>query len=165
MRYLCGIFRQCPYIRNRPEDEVYDKVDEQIKEMPDMINLISEKDRGAYLLTLETSASALEIYPCHELNHSNINGAKALNSVYNKVGKNPWRNTARTLFELKNSATLGRTLARYAGSRKPLRAPIGKAHRRETRPLRKVILQPRMIRCRRVLYVFGQTISFGAGAR
>ena len=119
--------------------------------MPNVIKNSNVKQRVRYLLTFATSASALEIYPCHELNHSKINGAKALNSVYNNVGKNPWTKTARTLFELKNSATFGRTLARYAGSRKPLRAPMGIAHKSETRPLMNVILQPRMIRCRRVV--------------
>jgi hypothetical protein len=145
---LSSIFCQRPDIRDRTKDQVNDKVGKQIEEMP---NPSARTKIGGYLLTLATSASAFEIYPCHELNHSKINGAKALNKVYNNVGRNPWINTARTLFELKNSATFGRTLARYAGSRKPLRAPIGMAHKRDRRPLIKVILQPRMMRCRRVV--------------
>jgi hypothetical protein len=117
------------------------------------------------LLTLANSASALEMYPCQELNQSKIKGAIPLNKVYNSVGRNPCRKAATMLFELKNLATEGKTFSRYAGSRNPLNAPIGMAHNSETRPLRRVILHPRTRRCRRVVYVFGQTMSLGAGAK
>ena len=117
------------------------------------------------MLTLANSASALEIYPCQELSQSKMKGAIPLNRVYNSVGRNPCTNAAMMLFELKKSATAGSTLSRYAGSRNPLNAPIGIAHKRDTSPLIKVILHPRTSRSRRVVYVFGQTISLGAGAR
>src|SRR5271170_5799855 len=118
-----------------------------------------------YLLILDISASALEMNPCHELSQSKINGATPLNKVYNNVGRNPWTNTATILFDLKKSATAGRTFSRYAGSRKPLSVPIGAAQSNDTRPLMTVMLHPRTTRSRRVVYVFCQTMSLGDGAR
>jgi len=46
MRNLSCVFRQCPDIRDRTENEVYYKVDKQIKEMPSVINISDVKRMG-----------------------------------------------------------------------------------------------------------------------
>ena len=45
MSDLSGVFRQRPYICDRTEDEVYYKVDKQIKEIPNFVNLKEKNER------------------------------------------------------------------------------------------------------------------------
>jgi hypothetical protein len=105
--YLGCVFCQSPYIGERTENQVNDEIDEEVEKVSTL-----DTNDGIYLLTLDNSASALEMNPCIELNQSKINGASPLNIVYKNVGRNPWTSTATRLFELKKCATAGRTLAR-----------------------------------------------------